>query len=152
MPLNDTQIIDNTRIQQEDDGTVTMFMPLPDGDVYKQRAQSKESAQKHIMKFCEAVRAYEQAKEEQRQEEILAAKKRRQQNVELPEKYKNDPEMVKAASPPDTKTQILIYFDDLQYEIDELGEKIEAMKERRNKLRDERDSIEPIIKVWRNHE
>jgi len=41
-----------------------MIMPLPDGDIYKQKATSSESAKKHILAWCESVRGYINSKEQ----------------------------------------------------------------------------------------
>jgi len=151
--LNDQQIIDNTKIEPDGDHW-KMTCPLPDGDSFSQLAKSKESAQKHIISWCESVRRYVAEKEEARQAELLAAKKRRAQNVELPDKYKDDPEMVKAATLPssDPKVAVMQWYEDTQARIDELSELIDDAKDERDRLRDERDKIEPIIKSWEGRE
>lgn len=143
MSLSDKQIIDNTHIVPEDDGTVTMQCPLPGGHVYKVKAENAESAKKNVLKFCNAVRDYQAYLERSEEEERLAKKSRRKEGIESPK------EEAPVVQPGGVKASVLTYFDSLQVQIDELGEKIKADTEKRNALRDERDELEPIIKAWR---
>lgn len=149
--LNDQQIIDNTKIEPEGEHW-KMTCPLPDGDSFSQLAKSKESAQKHIISWCESVRRYMSEKEEARQAELLAAKKRRQAG-EVIEAPGPAAETVAVAPPSsDPKVAVMTWYEETQARIDELGEIIEEAKEERNRLRNERDKIEPIIKSWEGRE
>lgn len=148
--LNDHQIIDNTSIVTED-GAVIMRCPLPDGDVYETKAQTEESARKHIKQFCEAVRAYQKEKERARHDELMAAKARRQ----LDPGYQERQAISEGTTQPrkvegDPKVGVLHWYDTVQERIDELGKLIEQYTQERNELRDQRDEFAPLVAKWRN--
>ena len=71
--LNDNEIITNTRIVPAE-GHVEMRCALPDGDEFVSKARDAESAQKNIMKYCEAVRNYMEVKRQNKEAEQQAAK------------------------------------------------------------------------------
>ena len=55
--LTDTQIIDNTTISNEDGDTFIRILPPGYDTPIQQKATSEESARKHIIAWCEHVRA-----------------------------------------------------------------------------------------------
>ena len=141
--LNDQQIIDNTKITEDADGTVTLTVALPDGDKYVQKARSSESAKKHIIQWCEAVRNYMASKEDEKHRRIEDAIARRKAGVIPPED--------KAPKIPQTENPVeavMVWYANAQQRIDELGEQIKRLTDERNNLRNERDKIAPIVKVW----
>lgn len=141
--LNDQQIINNTKITENDDGTVTMTAVLPDGDKYIQKAKNSESARKHIIQWCEAVRAYMNSKEEERQRKIEDAVARRKAGITT--EVAPTPPKVDNSNPVEA---VMVWYANAQQRIDELGEQIKQLTDERNKLRNERDKIAPVVKVW----
>jgi hypothetical protein len=82
--LNDNEIIQNTRIVPGD-GCVEMRIHLPgDQGEYVQKAQNVESAQKHIITWCENVRAHLDMLRQEREDEQADAKRRRKSGVTPP--------------------------------------------------------------------
>ena len=81
--LNDTQIIENTKITVEKDGTALMSI-LPPGyeNPIQQKASTEEAARKHIIAWCEHVRGTMKADEEARLEEQAALKAARKRDSE----------------------------------------------------------------------
>lgn len=142
--LNDQQIITNTRITDNDDGTVTMTAILPDGDKYVQMAKSAESAKKHIIQWCDGVRAYMASKEEDRHRKIEDAVARRKQGI----KDAPAPSISAKDVTANPVEAVMIWYANAQQRIDELGEQIKELENERNQLRNERDKIAPVVKVW----
>ena len=129
MSLTDQQIIDNTHFREED-GKLICYTALPGGGKFEQAVSSKESVTKNMISWCDTVREYEKALENEKEAT------RRPERPSEPRKM-------------DMKGMVLGHFDSLQEQIDDLGKKIEDLKTQRTELRNERDELKPIITVWR---
>lgn len=146
--LSDTQIIDNTHFQENDDGTVECYTVLPGEDEFREKVPSREVVAKNMIGWCNTVREYLRQKEEGDVEERVAKKERRKSGAPSGPA----PEPVSEARLSDPKLAVIDWYISVQAEIDELGEVIKEAKEKRNKLRDERDKIEPIVTAWKGSE
>lgn len=152
--LNDQNIIDNTHFKEED-GKLVCYTNLPNGDRFQQAVSSQEAVQKNMIGWCNTVRDYLRMKEQQQEEERVALKKRRKStpSTETPESASPTPSgsgtgRPTVDAPSDPKELVILYYQDLQNEIDALGVEIEEKKERRNELREERDKLRPVMDVW----
>lgn len=147
MILSDTEIIDNTHFEDvsidgcEAGAKLLCYTVLPNGERFQEVVPDRETVQKNMIGWCNTVREYVSRMEQETLDQQVAAKKVRQSGSEA----------VSEDIPPseDPKLAIIAWFEATQAEITELGEKIMADRELRDKLRDERDRIEPIIKAWR---
>jgi len=154
--LNDQQIIANTLFEPLEDGEgVYMKITLPgDLGVYKQRAQSIASAQKHIIPWCNAVRNHMASMEQAKIDEMMAAKRRRQDEEEESTTFEevDEYEAPKTPSAYDPKATVIEWYENTQEKIDELSERIKRDTAERDKLRNDRDAFGPIIAIWRGSE
>ena len=140
MTMNDTHIIDNTHFETRED-TLYCYTLLPDGDRFEEAVPSKEVVQKNMIGWCNTVREYVKQKRQAAEEEAIARKKRgpiTEAPATQPKKVDGDP-----------KAAVLLWYEGVQSRIDELGEQIEALQQERNELRDERDKMAPVIRVWK---
>jgi len=145
--LSDKQVMDNTSIIPQEDGTVLLKMTLPDNSFFEQRAESADSARKYFIPFCDSVRAFwsnKQAADLDRKAAERDARKRGDP-VRPPEKPQDE---TSPPTPTDTKGLVISHFHGLQEQIDKLGEDIETAKDIRAELRDERDSLHPVMVAW----
>ena len=143
--LSDTQIIDNTHFEELEDGSVECYTVLPGGDEFRETVPSREIVAKNMIGWCNTVREYLKQQEEGQEAEKLAKKERRKATG-APESPSKPVSVDMLADP---KLAVIDWYISVQGEIDDLGEVIREAKERRNKLRDERDKIEPIVKAWK---
>jgi len=145
--LSDKHVMDNTSILPQDDGNVLLKMTLPDNSFFEQKAESAEDARKYFISFCDSVRAYWGDRQLQDAERKAAARSSRKKSdaVRPPEEPQD---VTSPSSPTDTKGLVIEHFRGLQEQIDQLGEDIEAAKEIRDNLRDERDSLHPVMVAW----
>ena len=147
MILSDTEIIDNTHFEDvsidgcEAGAKLLCYTVLPNGERFQEVVPDRETVQKNMIGWCNTVREYVSRMEQETLDQQVAAKKVRQSGSEA----------VSEDIPPseDPKVAVIEWFATVQAKIDELGEIIESATVKRNKLRDERDRIEPIIKAWR---
>ena len=151
--MNDNEIIQKTRIEPNlEKGYVSMIIDMPTGEPFVQRAQDAESAKKHIMAWCEAVRGELKAREERRTSEQAAAKARRKTGIDEDQLMHTDDSGKDTVVTANSKGQILEYFDGLQEQIDSLSNEIANLTDKRNELRDERDQLAPVMAIWRGSE
>ena len=153
--MNDNDIIHKTKVVEvEGEEYVELVIELPDGEEFKQRAKNADSAKKHIMAWCDSVRGHWDNKQAARREEQEAKIARRKAG--LTENAPRPPEKPQdETSPPsstDPRVSVMEWYEKTQARIDELSEMIEACKDERDRLRDERDKITPVIKAWQGGE
>lgn len=150
--MNDNDIIHKTKVVEvEGEDCVELVIELPDGEEFKQRAKNADSAKKHIMAWCDSVRNHWDSKQAAKREEQEARIARRKAGLtaEAPEKPQEA-----CILPPSTdpRVGVLEWYERTQARIDELSDMIEACKDERDRLRDERDKITPVIKAWQGGE
>lgn len=150
--MNDNDIIHKTKVVEvEGEDCVELVIELPDGEEFKQRAKNADSAKKHIMAWCDSVRGHWDSKQAAKREEQEARIARRKAGMpaEPPEK----PQATSTLPPStDPRVGVLEWYEKTQARIDELSDMIEACKDERDRLRDERDKITPVIKAWQGGE
>lgn len=150
--MNDNDIIHKTKVLEvEGKDYVELVIELPDGEEFKQRAKDADSAKKHIMAWCDSVRGHWDSKQAAKREEQEARIARRKAGLteEAPEK----PQEARTLPPStDPRVGVLEWYERTQARIDELSDMIEACKDERDRLRDERDKITPVIKAWQGGE
>lgn len=150
--MNDNEIIHKTKVLPvEGESFVELVIELPDGELFKQRAKNADSAKKHIMAWCETVRGYWENKQTSRKEEQEEAIKRRKRG-DLPTPSRQPEKPSEPAASSDPRVSVLEWYEKTQARIDELSEMIDACKDERDRLRNERDKITPIIKAWQGGE
>lgn len=141
--ISDKEIMGGTTILPHPDKGVTLRYEIDADHAFEQRAESAESAKKHIIRWCEAVRQYATQVEKDKQEEALARRKARGAHPPAPDV---GPALTAVANP---KEAILQWMEETQAKIDELGLVIENAQAERKQLRDERDKIKPIVDAWK---
>lgn len=139
--ISDKEIMGGTTILPHPDKGVTLRYEIDADHAFEQRAESAESAKKHIIRWCEAVRQYAVQVEKDKQEEALARRKSRGAAG-----IASDALVHAVANP---KAAILQWMEETQAKIDELGLVIENAQAERKQLRDERDKIKPIVDAWK---
>ena len=151
MILSDTEIIDNTHFEDVSidgkgtDSKLLCYTVLPNGERFQEVVPDRETVTKNMIGWCNTVRAYVQAKEDDDLAERVAKKERRQPGIA----EEQPPPLGTGHLGQDPKIAVIEWYEQTQNEIDRLGERIQADRERRDILRNERDRVEPIIKAWR---
>lgn len=148
--LSDTLIIDNTHFEVDETERLICYTNLPDGTRFAQAVSSKEAVQKNMIGWCNTVREFLRAKERDEEDEKIAARIRRQAESPLEDAGTvATPTTTASVTPSDPKEAVLAWYEDTQAQIDDLSETIHNAMDRRDRLRDERDRIKPIIDAWK---
>lgn len=151
--MNDQLIIENTHFEVDETERLICYTNLPDGTRFAQAVSSKEAVQKNMIGWCNTVREHILVKEANEEAEKMAAKKRRvTENAPTVEDRDSTVEARLPAESKNPRVAVLAWYDDTQAEIDALSKLIVDAKHERDRLRDERDKITPVIKAWRNGE
>jgi hypothetical protein len=144
MIVTDQQIIGNTHFREED-GKLICYTMLPGDEKFEEVVPDRKTVQKNMIGWCNTIHEYLRRKEVADEEERLARKARRKSGI-------SEDAVVEKVGPQDPKAAVIEWYHTTQDKIDELGRIIEEATEQRNKLRDERDRVEPIIKAWKGSE
>lgn len=153
--IGDSEILSATTFAQDGDKVQIRYKAGTPDEILGS-ATSVEEAKKSTLAWCDHVRGIVKLRTKEKEAEALAARERRKTGDGASSPQGQSLEQAGAVSNPgtvtDAKGAVLAHYDSLQAEIDALGELIKAQTETRNRLRKERDDLEPVIRIWRGME
>jgi hypothetical protein len=150
--MNDTQIVDNTHFDFDDNERLICYTLLPDGDRFAQAVSSKEAVQKNMIGWCNTVREYLVAKESELENERQAAKRRRLAEDAIireptPSTQKDTSDDGGGSYNP--KQLVLEHYDDLKSQRVTFIQIIDKTQGDLRRVEAEIEELRPVIAAWK---